>query len=174
VFRRASEGELVRRAASGDANATGELFRRHAPGAWRAAFLVTGDSAAAEDATQEGFLEALHQIGRFDSQRPFAPWLHRIVVNRAVDAWRRTSRVDVSADVVPAELEWREAPFGDGELRAALAALGPDQRAVIALRYLLDYSTREIAALLEVPEGTVYSRLGRALEALRSLLEVPA
>src|ERR687887_2055759 len=72
------------------------LFRAHWPGAYRAAFLVVHDSAAAEDIAQEAFLAAVRALDRFDRRRPFRPWLHRIVVNRALDLVRaRTARREV-------------------------------------------------------------------------------
>src|SRR3954465_14034977 len=79
----------VRRAREGSAGAIDELFRAHWPAAHRAAYLVVHDSAAAEDIAQESFLAALRALDRFDRRRPFGPWLHRIVVNRAIDHVRR-------------------------------------------------------------------------------------
>src|SRR3954453_257978 len=78
----------VRRAREGSAGAIDELFQAHWPAAHRAAYLVVHDRAAAEDIAQEAFLSALRALDRFDRRRPFGPWLHRIVVNRAID-WAR-------------------------------------------------------------------------------------
>ena len=82
------DAALVRAAQRGSADAFAELFRRHWPRAHRAAWLVVHDAAAAEDVAQEAFLSVLRSLDRFDRRRPFAPWLHRIVVNRAID-WAR-------------------------------------------------------------------------------------
>src|SRR3954468_7357389 len=79
---------VVREAQAGSAAAFEELFRLYWPAAHRAAFLVVHDAAAAEDIAQESFLAALRALDRFDRRRPFGPWLHRIVVNRAID-WSR-------------------------------------------------------------------------------------
>src|ERR687886_2940623 len=90
-----SDGEerrWVRDAQRGSARALEQLFRRHWPGAYRAAYLVVHDAAAAEDITQEAFLAALRSLHRFDRRRAFAPWLHRIVVNRAID-WTRARTI---------------------------------------------------------------------------------
>ena len=84
-WQRAAEPALVRAAQRGSAEAFAELFRRHWPRAHRAAWLVVHDATAAEDVAQEAFLAAIRSLDRFDRRRPFGPWLHRIVVNRAID-----------------------------------------------------------------------------------------
>jgi len=141
------------------------LFREHWPRAFRAARLVTGDAAAAEDIAQEAFLAAVRNLDRFDRRRPFAPWLHRIVVNRAIDWTRaRTLRGEVElGDIHPAA----PAPEPDGSALARIGELAPEQRAVVVLRYLFDYTPGEIAELLDLPRGTVNSRLRRGLDRMR-------
>src|SRR5713101_5200507 len=137
------------------------LFRAHWPAAYRAALLVVDDAAAAEDIAQESFLAAIRALDRFDRRRPFGPWLHRIVVNRAIDwARARTLRHELGADAVPepAAVE-RETGGRAEELAVALSELGAEHRAVIVLRYLLEYTPGEIAELLDLPRGTVNSRL---------------
>ena len=130
----------------------------------RAAFAVVHDAAAAEDIAQEAFLAAIRNLGdRFDRPRPFGPWLHRIVVNRAID-WTRARRLRAESELVDAAAP--EPERLDGSLLGALAALPPDHRAVIVLRYLLQYTPGQIAELLGVPRGTVNSRLRRGLDAL--------
>src|ERR1700754_687196 len=84
----ASERALIKAAQAGSEPAIEELFGRHWPNTHRAAYLIVRDAAAAEDIAQEAFLAALNALGRFDRLRPFAPWLHRIAVNRAID-WSR-------------------------------------------------------------------------------------
>jgi RNA polymerase sigma-70 factor, ECF subfamily len=164
---RRPEAGLVRAAQRGSAEAVDELFRRHWPAAHRAAWLVVHDAAAAEDIAQEAFLAALRALDRFDRRRPLGPWLHRIVVNRAIDWTRaRALRAESAAEESP-EPAAPEAQAGlDGAIVAALAALGPEHRAVVVLRHLLGYTPGEIAAMLDLPRGTVNSRLRRALDAL--------
>ena len=94
---RRSDAALIRATQRGDREAVDELFRRHWPAAHRAAWLVVHDSAAAEDIAQEAFLSALRALDRFDRRRPLGPWLHRIVVNRAID-WARARALRPEAD----------------------------------------------------------------------------
>ncbi len=163
-----SERARVRRAQAGSASDLEALFREHWPRAYRAAYLVVHDSAAAEDIAQEAFLAAVRALDRFDRSRPFGPWLHRIAVNRAIDwARARTMRAESEAHEVAAP----ETQLHDDALLAELAALEPDHRAVIVLRYLLEYTPGEIAELLELPRGTVNSRLRRGLDHLKERLE---
>ena len=151
------------------------LFREHWPRAYRAAYLVVHDGAAAEDIAQEAMLSAIRTLDRFDRRRPFGPWLHRIVVNRAID-WVRSRALRAEADEPALELATADrAEDGEPYSQPVLAALGelsPDHRAVIVLRHLLEYSPREIARMLDLPRGTVNSRLRRGLDQLADRLEV--
>jgi RNA polymerase sigma-70 factor (ECF subfamily) len=168
---RAGEPALVRAAQRGSAEAFAELFRRHWPKAHRAAWLVVHDATAAEDVAQEAFLSAVRSLDRFDRRRPFGPWLHRIVVNRAIDYARaRELRREVAdAGVEPAVVDVAGAPGDD--VMAALAALPPDQRAVIVMRHLLGFTPGEIATALGLPRGTVNSRLRRGLDGLQEVVQ---
>jgi RNA polymerase sigma-70 factor (ECF subfamily) len=164
-----SERAHVRGAQRGSASDLEALFRLHWPRAYRAAFLVVHDAAAAEDIAQESFLAAIRNLDRFDRQRPFGPWLHRIVVNRAID-WTRLRRLRAEGelhDTLPAPEPAR--PL-DESLLGSLAALPAEHRAVIVLRHLLEYTPGEIAELLELPRGTVNSRLRRGLDSLKEQL----
>ena len=166
------EGALVRDAQRGSAEALEELFRRHWRRAHRAAYLVVGDSAAAEDIAQESFLAAIRALDRFDRRRPFGPWLHRITVNRAIDFAR--ARALRAESALPAARRRRPPTAPDAisdELLAALAELGPEHRAVVVLRYVLEYTPGEIGEILGVPRGTVNSRLRRGLDRLRPAIE---
>jgi RNA polymerase sigma-70 factor, ECF subfamily len=155
----------VRGAQRGSASDLEALFRLHWPRAFRAAYLVTHDAQAAEDIAQESFLAAIRALDSFDRRRPFGPWLHRIVVNRAID-WSRAKRL--RAEVELSELH----PAGDertdvgDETLAALARLPPEQRAVVVMRYLFEFTPGEIADTLGLPRGTVNSRLRRGLDTL--------
>jgi RNA polymerase sigma-70 factor (ECF subfamily) len=163
------ERARVRGAQRGSAPDLEALFHAHWPAAHRAAYLVVHDSALAEDVAQEAFLAAVRNLDRFDRRRPFGPWLHRIVVNRAIDAararaLRRETELAERTDAVE-----DTGPIDDSVLRA-LGRLPPEQRAVIVLRHLLGYTPGEIARLLDLPRGTVNSRLRRGLDAIRETL----
>jgi RNA polymerase sigma-70 factor, ECF subfamily len=155
------------------------LFRSHWSSAYRAAWFVVHDAAAAEDIAQEAFLSAIRSLDRFDRRRPFTPWLHRIVVNRAID-WARSralrreidARRELEAEGVSGE--GFDAPLGGAlsdEATEALASLPLEQRAVVVLRYLLEYTPGEISTMLDIPRGTVNSRLRRGLDSLRDRVE---
>jgi RNA polymerase sigma-70 factor (ECF subfamily) len=163
---RRRERAWVRDAQAGSHDAMEALFRAHWAPAHRAAFLIVHDAAAAEDIAQEAFLAAIRALDRFDRRRPFGPWLHRIVVNRAIDWSRARALRREVAEPVEAEAPPERAGAWSDEVVAALGVLDPDQRAAVVLRHLLEYTPGEIAHLLEVPRGTVNSRLRRALDRL--------
>src|SRR6188508_2536395 len=163
------ERAFVRAAQRGSASGIEALFRLHWRRAHRAAYLVVRDAAAAEDIAQEAFLAAIRNLDRFDRRRPFAPWLHRIVVNRAIDH-ARARALRAETDLPPSLAAPEAAP--DAPEKAILAAIGRlplDQRAVVVLRYLLEYTPGEIATMLNVPRGTVNSRLRRGLDELQAV-----
>jgi RNA polymerase sigma-70 factor, ECF subfamily len=179
---RREERRWISDAQAGSEEALERLYRRHWPWAHHAAYLVVHDAAAAEDIAQEAFLSAVRALDRFDRRRPFGPWLNRIVVNRAIDwararALRREAAIDLETHLSPAgqhaERQTAGRPYSDATV-AALATLSPEHRAVVVLRYLLEYTPGEIASMLELPRGTVNSRLRRALDGLEVQLEKEA
>jgi len=170
---RADERAWIRGAQAGSLSDLEALFRDHWPRAFRAAYLVVHDGAAAEDIAQEAFLSAIRTLDRFDRGRPFGPWLHRIVVNRAVD-WARARALRAEVGEPPLELaspDRQGAPYSQPVLDA-LAELSPEHRAVVVLRHLLEYTPGEISKMLDLPRGTVNSRLRRGLDDLADRLAV--
>jgi RNA polymerase sigma-70 factor (ECF subfamily) len=167
-----SDQVLVAGALAGSEADLEVLFRRHWPRAYRAAFLIVHDHGAAEDVAQEAFLAALRHLQRFDRRRRFGPWLGAIVANRSIDWLRAREARRESAD------ERGELPARNGavpgryseELLNALASLTPEHRAVVVMRHVLEYTPGEIARALELPRGTVNSRLRRGLDTLEALL----
>lgn len=170
--RRRSERSLIAGALTGAESDVEALFRRHWPRAYRAAFLIVHDHAAAEDIAQEAFLAALRHLDRFDRSRRFGPWLGAIVANRAIDWARARAARHESAHELPEVAAGAEIPPGrySEDVLAALASLSPEHRAVVVMRYVLDYRPGEIARALELPRGTVNSRLRRGLDVLEARL----
>ena len=162
---------LIRAACGGDHDAAAALFRRHWQPAWRVAYGMTGRRALADDIAADAFERAFAALNRFDRRRPFAPWLHRIVVNRALDLLRAERRL-VGGESGPEPMAGPEQDGGDLELLQAVRSLPLQRRAVIILRYGVGMTPTEIARVLDVPIGTVNSRLARALEQLRGDYEV--
>jgi RNA polymerase sigma-70 factor (ECF subfamily) len=167
-----SERALIAGALAGSQVDLEVLFRRHWPLAYRAAFLIVHDHAGAEDIAQDAFLAALRHLERFDRRRRFGPWLGAIVANRAIDWLRARSARRESGHEVPDSTAGTEAltsGYSD-EVSAALATLSPEQRAVVVMRYVFEFTPGEIARALELPRGTVNSRLRRGLDALEARL----
>lgn len=170
------ESELVERARGGDAGAYAALVERYQTLAFRVAFVLLADAAEAEDAAQEAFLKAWQALPRFRTGAPLRPWLLRIVANEARNrrgAAVRRGRLALRAAEAPSSADppTPEDAALAGERRAALLAalndLRPEERLVIAHRYLFDLSEAETAVALGCPRGTVKSRLSRALARLR-------
>jgi len=166
-----SDRDLVRAARRGDRDAAAALFRRHWPTAWRAAFAITGRRALADDVASDAFERAFAALDRFDLRRPFSPWLHRIVANRALDLLRAERRLSSEEAEEPVDAE-PDHHAGDRGLLAAVTALSPERRVVVLLRFGVGMTPKEIARALDLPVGTVNSRLARSLEQLRDSLEV--
>lgn len=168
---RASDQTLVRRALDGDADAAGELFRRHWKRAWKAAYRVLGDRELAEDALQEGFIRVIGNLPSFRADGDFGAWAAAITANRA-----RTI-VETRAQRPTLPLDERM-PAGDSVEHAvegaavadAVRDLPEDQRRTMLLREVGGYSTAETAELTGVSEGTVKSRLARAGARMRARL----
>ena len=158
----------------GDTDAYAVLVRRHASIAVRTAALL-GAGPDTEDVVQEAWVKAYRSLGSFRTDRPFRPWLLRIVANEARNAHRastrRTAREDRSARLLPVELvDPADAVVGRDARERLLAAVGalPDKLGhVVVCRYLLDLDEASTAVVLGVPRGTVKSRLSRALVRLR-------
>jgi RNA polymerase sigma-70 factor (ECF subfamily) len=179
--RSGDEAQTVERARRGDASAYAELVQRYTEMAFRTAYLVTGSAAEAEDAAQDAFVKAYRALPRFRPEGSFRAWLLRIVGNEARNrrrsAGRRAAlelRAAQNLRVVGANPSPEAAAEAAEERRALLRALNrmaEEDRQVISCRYLLQLSVEETAAALGVPEGTVKSRLSRALSRLHELME---
>jgi RNA polymerase sigma factor (sigma-70 family) len=179
--RPAEEAELFARAQRGDQGAFEEIVQRYQQIAFRLAYVITGSPADAEDAAQEGMLKAYRALHTFRTGAEPRPWLLRIVANEARNRARSAGRrrqlqLRLAGDFRPGDAapSPEAAAMAADEHRRLLAAvngLGDDDRLVITSRYLLQLSGEETAAALGIPEGTVKSRLSRALDRLRQRVE---
>ena len=176
----ASDPALMALAGGGDRAAFNLLVGRHGERALRVALRILGDAAEAEEVAQEAFLRAWQAAAGFDPARArFTTWLHRIVVNLAIDRTRRRGGAAPvglqAAAVLAAPRPWPDADAEAAEARAALAAaleaLPARQRAAIALAYEQELSGADAAAALEVSERALEGLLRRARQFLRSRLE---
>ncbi|MBX2802485.1 MAG: RNA polymerase sigma factor [Myxococcales bacterium] len=157
------------------------LLAAHAPRVFRAALGWMGEEQEARECAQEALLKAHRARGRYDAARPFYPWLHRIVRNTCFDALDRRKRREVSglkeelvATKEPTVLDHLASAESIVAVRAGMERLGPEHREILVMRHFQDLSYAEIAGLLDVPQGTVMSRLYRARRALvRVLQEAP-
>lgn len=175
-----SEAELVSRARRGDTEAFGRLVTTYQDIAFRTAYLVTGEAAEAQDATQEAFVKAYGALGRFREGLPFRPWLLRIVANAARNRRRSAGRrygLQLRAEAAaprdaasPSAESAALATERHQRLLAAVNGLSADDRLVIGARYFLDLPEADIAALAGVAPGTVKSRLSRARARLATAL----
>lgn len=175
------ESTLVRRATDGEAAAWEPLVLAHQEAVFRLCYLLLGDPDEAEDAAQETFLRAWNYLKRFDPARPLRPWLLSIASNlasnrrrsagRYVAALMRAFRDEPSASTRSGIEERSAQKMEASELWKAVQSLSlPDQQ-IVYLRYFLELSVAETAQALDVPEGTVKSRLSRALEKLRGIIQ---
>jgi RNA polymerase sigma-70 factor (ECF subfamily) len=167
---------LVASAKAGDRQAfqmlAGRWQKKLIAHAWR----LTGDREVARDAAQEGWIEILRGIGRLEDERAFAAWAYRIVSRRCARqigaAVRRRELAQASsAEPVAEDQEPPEAALEHDRLRAAVRALPEQQRAAVALFHFEEMSVAEVAVALDVPVGTVKTRLMHARRKLRAALE---
>jgi RNA polymerase sigma factor (sigma-70 family) len=175
------EERLVARAKAGDQQAYAQLLARHQAVAFRAAYLITGSAADAEDAIQEACVKAWLALERFRTGAPFRPWLVRIAVNEARNRRRAAGRrAGLVLRLNPSVTEPESAPSAESEalageeatrLAAAVARLREDDQLIIAARYFLGLSEGETAIALKLRRGTVKSRLSRAIGRLQEQLE---
>jgi RNA polymerase sigma-70 factor, ECF subfamily len=174
----ASETELVIRAQNGDRNAFSELVRIHAQGVLNVIYRMCGNAQVAEDATQETFIQAWLHLGSFRPQTALRNWLYRIAVNAALDILRKEKRI------LPAAIEdlplmashpGPEALLLQSErtvlVQKALLSLPDASRAVMVLREYEEMSYQQISDTLDIPVGTVMSRLSYARKVLKEKLE---
>ena len=179
-----SDDEALIRVRQGDRSAYGTLVRNHQESAYRAAFLILRDADAAQDVSQEAFVRAYRFIDQFHETEPFRPWLLRIVTNLALNEQRSKARkrnvIERVLRLEPPVQDSGPIPGFDASLIAgeesallwrALERLSQADRLILYLRYFLDLGEHEMAQVIGKRPGTVKSRLSRASQRLRKLIE---
>jgi len=168
---------LVAAAATGDREALSRLISRWQPRLLRHAWRVVGDAERAKDMVQEAWMEILRGLGRLNDVAAFPAWAYRIVTRRCQRAFHRGARMPFEPEEAGDESALQVPEHQSGEFAAELsivmqtiARLPPPQRAALALFYLEDLSVAEIAIALDVPPGTVKTRLMHARRKVRALL----
>ncbi len=185
----ADEREWLLRAQQGDGTAFAELVRCHQTAVFNVAYRLLGRRQDAEDATQEAFMRAYRALDRFDTERPFAPWIKRITTNLCYN-WLDKERVRPAVTAADLSREGEEGADLDElakspttpehtltaaeqseQVRAALLQLSPRYRVVVELRHFQDLSYSEIAEIVERPLSDVKSDLFRGRKKLAKLLK---
>jgi len=179
VAQQVRDRHLVIQLQQGDLEALGALYDRHRQLVYRTALGITADEEAAADLLQDVFLRLYRYARRIDPDRPFEPLLYRVTTNLAY-TWIRRRSVGVRIlremgewlirDRRPTLHQMAEAGEAWDQVRRAISSLPLAQRVVLVLHYLNDLSVSEIAEILEVPEGTVKSRLHYGRRALKATL----
>lgn len=172
-----NESDIIRRARQGDSDAFRRLVEAYQTQVYRIALRMCGE-AAADDVTQEAFLAAWRALPAFRGTCLFSTWLYRLATNAAIDWLRREKRHRGADDVTELELpdgapspqEQAEQTETQEAVRRALAQLSPEHRQVLVLRYMQELDYNEIAAALDISEGTVKSRINRAKAHLKEIL----
>ena len=174
----ALERSLVIRAKAGEREAFALLIRHNIQRIYRAAHAVLRNRDDAEDIAQETFVRAYQSISRFDETRPLFPWLYRIARNLCLNRIERVAKreselpeFDYLPDVAIGPEDSVIASEERKQIRDAVGQLPDQHRQIIELSHFQECSYREIADILDVPMGTVMSRLYNARRRLRELLE---
>jgi len=172
------EPTLIRHAANGDAAAWEPLVLAHQDAVFRLSYLLLGDPDDAEDVAQETFLRAWKHLKRFDSARPLRPWLLSIASNLANNRRRSAGRYFAALmrafrdEPLPVTIEEKSSQHMQAnDLWKAVQTLNAADQQIVYLRYFLDLSVAETAEVLQVADGTVKSRMSRALEKLHKVIQ---
>jgi RNA polymerase sigma-70 factor (ECF subfamily) len=176
------ERELIRKCKAGDARFYEPLVRAYEPSALRLATGMLGNLEDARDALQDAFVKAYEALHRFDLRRPFGPWFFQILRNHCRDMLR-SRQARFKLEVLDENLEHRPEDADKGPERArqrsaareilwrALEKVGYEHREILVLKELQGFRYNEIAEILDIPEGTVASRLFHARRALKEALD---
>jgi len=168
------DAALVLASRAGNRQAFEQLLARYERPVFNAAYRILNHRDDAADVTQTAFLRAYEHLDQYDPSRPFFSWLYRIAINEAMDVGARRKPEVGELDRVVDQGEGPDAEadgaLSEGRLRRALLALDADQRALVVLKHVQDFSYEQIADILACPVKTVKSRLFTARRALRDRL----
>jgi len=176
-----SDRDLLQRARRGDGDAFGMLVVRHQDRIYTGVLRFCGDAEDARDIAQRAFINAWRRLDSFKEDSAFSTWMYRIAFNESVSfrregGRRRAASLDGEKAAEPADDrrpgDRMESAEAQGKVQEALNRLDPEERKILILKELEDRSYDEIAEILEVPKGTVRSRLFRARESLRDVLRI--
>jgi RNA polymerase sigma-70 factor (ECF subfamily) len=164
-----ADADLVSRAMAGDRSSFDDLVGPLINQAFRLAFGMLHDRAAAEDAVQEAAVQSWRKLGNLKQGMPMRPWFLAIVANqcRTVTRGRWWSVLRLDSPIESASPGFEDRIVRGADVRAALRRLPLEQREVLVLRYYLDLPLEEVAAITRIPVGTVKSRINRGLAAMR-------
>ena len=174
------ERELVKASIKGDKNAFGEIVKNYRKLVAGTVKGMLGDSVFAEDIGQEVFIKLYYALPEFRGESKLSTYIQRIAVNLTLNELKKRKKItSLFSQKSDDEMYGMDIPERDDEERReaaelvnkALMSLDPGFRIVVTMRLLQGYSTRETAEILEIPEGTVLSRLSRAQEQLRHVLK---
>lgn len=156
-----------------------KLYSEHFPRVYRTAFFVTGDHQMAEDVAQEAFFKAFTNLHKLQERKKFGSWINVIASNYAVDLIRKNKKVFFTDNMETYSGEAHEDKPDENwekeesmqEVRDALSRLEPEEREILVLKYFNEMSIKDMAKMLNTPSGTVKSRLFRARDKVRILLQ---
>ena len=164
------ESTLVRKARRGDSSAFAALYHRHASAVHTLAYRVTGNTATAEDITQDTFLRMVQFLGGLRDGEPLRPWLKRVAANAAIDHLRRTGRL-VQDDAIETRMHAMGAPSDLAEADGLLRRLSPTERTVVWLHEMEGWSHEDLGRRFGYTASWSKSLLSRALARLRGDLD---
>lgn len=167
------DADAIRRCRQGEVEAFGHLVQAYQRRALAHARALTGNDADAADAAQNAFLDAFRHLGRFDGTREFYPWFYVLLRNRCFKLRGRPQDRTGADEPVDAAAPAVSSPEELYDLRAALDRLPPDDRELIVLKHRDGWTYDELAERLEIPRGTVMSRLFHARQRLKASLARP-
>ncbi|MDD4169269.1 MAG: RNA polymerase sigma factor [Desulfotomaculaceae bacterium] len=172
----ASELKLIHAAQAGNKEAFSELISRHVSYSYRVAYSILQNQSEAEDLTQDAFLTCYRKLAGFRKESSFRTWFSRIVVNLCYDHLRKKRREGallgkISDRDTATVKDWMDNVDQSMEIKNALKLLSDSHRTVLVLYYELDLSVKSVAKIMNIPVGTVKSRLAGARATLREILE---